>query len=222
MPRARLVPYQIWKYPRIHKLSKDARILLLDLYSSVDDDGIVEAFPILRIEEFGISILNELVGSAFIDILDEPNLIVFLEDHYRLNTFFRTQKYHPSKYRQLLFQRRPDIRAFFEENYVSAQKQIAYHDKDNAEFISLLSDSNAFNDYNYVIEACSQVDIPERLTQICLAIIARRPELHLSDREIFDIIKTIDERMQVHADVSNYEQYVKTAVENELERRFLI
>ena len=165
MPRARLVPFQIWKYPRMHSLSKDARILLLDLYSSVDDDGIVEAFPILKTEGFGTNILNELVGAAFIYILDEPNMLVFLEDHYLLNQFFRTQKYHPSKYRKLLFQRRPDIRQFFEENYPEVQKQIEHKHQNPTEFIELLSDSTTFNDYNYILEACIQVEIPEKLAQ---------------------------------------------------------
>lgn len=222
MPRARLIPYQIWKYPRIHTLSKDARILLIDIYSSVDDDGIAEAFPLLRVERFDNSLLYELTGAGVIDILDEQNMIVFAEDHYSLNTFFKTQKYHPSKYRSLLFQKRPDIEEYFNAHYGSNSKQISSN-RSEAQ-IELLSSDSTVCDNQYLIECCESLEIPGSFAKICLAVIAKHPEVQLSALQQFDLIKDIFDRVEYNREsIDNYEVYARTAVENELrERRLFI
>lgn len=222
MPRARLIPYEIWKYPRIHTLSKDARILLIDIYSSVDDDGIVEAFPLLRVEAFDKSLLYELTGAGVIDILDEQNMIVFAEDHYSLNTFFKTQKYHPSKYRSLLFRKRPDIKDYFNAHCESELKHI--DSKNSGSQIELLSSDSSVCDHRYLIDCCESIEIPASFTKKCLAEMAIHPEAQLSALQQFDLIKIIFDRVANYSGhIDNYEIYVKTAVANELsERKYFV
>jgi hypothetical protein len=86
---------------RFLKLPSAARLLYYDLGMDADDDGVVEAFAVLRKSGAGEEDLQLLVDKGFLLMLDEENLVVHI-CHWGRNNMIRHDRYHPSVYLDLL------------------------------------------------------------------------------------------------------------------------
>lgn len=87
---------------RFLRMPPTSRLLYYDLGMYADDDGIVEAFSIMRMTGATEDDLRVLVAKGFVLILNE-DLVAFIVD-WRKNNFVRSDRYHPSIYHDLLVQ----------------------------------------------------------------------------------------------------------------------
>lgn len=78
------------------------RLLYYDLGMFADDDGVVEAFAVLRQTNASEDDLRLLVAKGFIRVLNEE-LVTFITD-WKTNNFIRSDRYKPSIYKDLLIQ----------------------------------------------------------------------------------------------------------------------
>lgn len=85
---------------RFLRMPPTSRLLYFDLGMYADDDGIVEAFSIMRMTGATEDDLRVLVAKGFVLILNE-DLVAFIVD-WRKNNFVRSDRYHPSIYHDLL------------------------------------------------------------------------------------------------------------------------
>lgn len=79
-----------------------SRLLYYDLGMAADDDGIVEAFTVLRMTGAAEDDLRVLSTKGFIRVLTE-DLISYITDWNR-NNYIQSDRYHESRYRDLLVQ----------------------------------------------------------------------------------------------------------------------
>ena len=85
---------------RFLKMSVEARLLYYDLGMSADDDGVVEAFSVLRMSGFDEKPLYELQEKNFISILNE-DLVAYICD-WKTNNYIQSDRYTKSIYSELL------------------------------------------------------------------------------------------------------------------------
>ena len=88
---------------RFLRLSAQARALYYDLGMEADDDGFVEAFVRLRATGAEEVHLRELEQAGLILVLDEYNLVVYIQD-WSINNTIRRDRYTPSIYQSLSLQ----------------------------------------------------------------------------------------------------------------------
>ena len=88
---------------RFLRLSAQARALYYDLGMEADDDGFVEAFVRLRATGAEEVQLRELEQAGLILVLDEYNLVVYIQD-WSINNTIRRDRYTPSIYQSLYLQ----------------------------------------------------------------------------------------------------------------------
>ena len=88
---------------RFLRLSAQARALYYDLGMEADDDGFVEAFVRLRATGAEEVHLRELEQAGLILVLDEYNLVVYIQD-WSINNTIRRDRYTPSIYQSLYLQ----------------------------------------------------------------------------------------------------------------------
>lgn len=81
-------------------MSKEARLLYYDLGMAADDDGCVESLVVMRMGEFDVATLGELVEARFVTILTDE-LVCYIED-WEDNNRIRADRYHPGVYRELV------------------------------------------------------------------------------------------------------------------------
>ncbi len=81
-------------------MSKEARLLYYDLGMAADDDGCAEALVVMRMGEFDVATLGELVEARFVTILTDE-LVCYIED-WEDNNRIRPDRYHPGAYRELV------------------------------------------------------------------------------------------------------------------------
>lgn len=103
----RMLSKSILQSARFLKMSKDAKIAYVFLVLNADDDGVAEAYPVLKLCELPEEVLYELAERRFIFILNE-DLVVFIED-WRVQNKLRADRKTDSKYKQLVEQLRPDV-----------------------------------------------------------------------------------------------------------------
>jgi hypothetical protein len=77
-----------------------ARLLYYDLGMSADDDGIVEAFTVMRTTGAAEDDLRVLATRGFVSVLND-DLVSFIRD-WSINNQVRKDRYHPSVYAGLL------------------------------------------------------------------------------------------------------------------------
>ena len=77
-----------------------SRLLYYDLGMYADDDGVVEAFSVMRQTNATEDDLRVLVSKGFVVILNE-DLVAVITD-WSVNNFIRGDRYHPSIYKDLL------------------------------------------------------------------------------------------------------------------------
>lgn len=87
---------------RFLMMPASTRLLYYDLGMFADDDGVVEAFAVLRQTNASEDDLRLLVAKGFIRVLNEE-LVTFITD-WKTNNFIRSDRYKPSIYKDLLIQ----------------------------------------------------------------------------------------------------------------------
>ena len=82
---------------RFLRMPATSRLLYYDLGMAADDDGVAEAFSVMRITGATDDDLRVLASKGFVTILNDIN-------DWRRNNFIRNDRYRPSVYRKLLCQ----------------------------------------------------------------------------------------------------------------------
>lgn len=100
MANRRMFARTVVQSARFLKMSAEARLLYYDLGMAADDDGIVEAFSVLRMSGFDEKPLHELQEKGFISILNE-DLVAHISD-WQKNNYIQSDRYTKSIYSGLL------------------------------------------------------------------------------------------------------------------------
>lgn len=87
---------------RFLRMPPSSRLLYYDLGMYADDDGVVEAFSVMRQTNATEDDLRVLVSKGFVVILNEDLVAVITDWH--INNLIRNDRYHPSIYKDLLLQ----------------------------------------------------------------------------------------------------------------------
>lgn len=87
---------------RFLRMPPSSRLLYYDLGMAADDDGVVEAFSVMRMTGAVKDDLKVLVSKGFVTVLNE-DLVAYIVDWSR-NNQIRKDRYQPSIYQNLLVQ----------------------------------------------------------------------------------------------------------------------
>ena len=87
---------------RFLRMPASSRLLYYDLGMQADDDGVVEAFAVMRTTGATEDDLRVLASKNFVRVLNE-DLVTFITDWSR-NNYIQRDRYHPSNYHNLLVQ----------------------------------------------------------------------------------------------------------------------
>lgn len=87
---------------RFLRMPPTTRLLYYDLGMAADDDGVVEAFSVMRTTGANEDDLRVLATKGFVRVLNEE-LVTYITDWSR-NNLIRQDRYHPSIYKELLVQ----------------------------------------------------------------------------------------------------------------------
>ncbi len=87
---------------RFLRMPPTSRLLYYDLGMAADDDGIVEAFSVMRTTGATEDDLRVLASKGFVSVLND-DLVTYIADWSR-NNLIKKDRYHPSTYRELLVQ----------------------------------------------------------------------------------------------------------------------
>lgn len=85
---------------RFLRMPQTSRLLYYDLGMAADDDGIVEAFTVIRTTGAAEDDLRVLASKGFVTVLNE-DLVAYITD-WKQNNFIRPDRYHPSIHAGLL------------------------------------------------------------------------------------------------------------------------
>lgn len=96
------------------RLPLETQALYFHLLSGTDDDGVVEAFPIVRMIGASEDSLGLLVIKNFIKPLNDE-MVYFVVDFHEQNTI-RKDRYKPSKYKPL-------INSKLNDNHLATKRQ---------------------------------------------------------------------------------------------------
>ena len=87
---------------RFLRMPSTSRLLYYDLGMQADDDGVVEAFSVMRTTGATEDDLRVLASKGFVRVLNE-DLVTYISDWSR-NNYIQKDRYHPSIYTELLVQ----------------------------------------------------------------------------------------------------------------------
>lgn len=102
MAERRMFAKSITNSARFLMMPVSSRLLYYDLGMAADDDGIVEAFTVMRLSGAAEDDLRVLHSRGFITILTDE-FLAYIND-WRVNNQVRPDRYHPSIHRDLLVQ----------------------------------------------------------------------------------------------------------------------
>jgi len=85
---------------RFLRMPPTSRLLYYDLGMAADDDGVVEAFSVMRTTGANEDDLRVLASKGFVRVLNE-DLVTYISDWGR-NNYIQKDRYHPSIYAELL------------------------------------------------------------------------------------------------------------------------
>ena len=91
---------------RFLRMPPSSRLLYYDLGMAADDDGVVEAYTVMRTTGANEDDLRVLVAKRFIKVLND-DLVCYILD-WPKNNQIRKDRYHPSIYTSLLIQVLPN------------------------------------------------------------------------------------------------------------------
>lgn len=100
MAERRMFAKSIIGSARFLRMPQTSRLLYYELGMAADDDGIVEAFTVLRTTGAAEDDLRVLATRGFITVLNEE-LVSYITD-WNINNQLRKDRYHPSIYSELL------------------------------------------------------------------------------------------------------------------------
>lgn len=89
---------------RFLRMPPSSRLLYYDLGMQADDDGVVEAFAVMRTTGATEDDLRVLVSKGFVVVLND-DLVTYITDWSR-NNLIKKDRYHPSVYQSFLIQLR--------------------------------------------------------------------------------------------------------------------
>ena len=87
---------------RFLRMPQTSRLLYYDLGMAADDDGVVEAFTVIRTTGAAEDDLRILVSKGFVKILNK-DLVSYITD-WKQNNYIKKDRYHQSVYFNLLVQ----------------------------------------------------------------------------------------------------------------------
>lgn len=102
MASRRMFAKSITDSARFLRMPATSRLLYYDLGMQADDDGIVEAFTVIRTTGASEDDLKVLMSKGFVSILND-DLVTYIND-WEINNSIRKDRYQPSFYRNLLVQ----------------------------------------------------------------------------------------------------------------------
>lgn len=85
---------------RFLRMPPTSRLLYYDLGMAADDDGIAEAFTVLRATGAAEDDLRVLAAKGFVSVLND-DLVTLIND-WGKNNLIKSDRYHPSIYQELL------------------------------------------------------------------------------------------------------------------------
>ena len=102
MAERRMFAKSIIGSARFLRMPPSSRLLYYDLGMYADDDGIVEAFSVMRQTGATEDDLRVLVSKGFVRVLND-DLVSYIMD-WSVNNSIRKDRYHPSIYKDLVLQ----------------------------------------------------------------------------------------------------------------------
>lgn len=102
MAERRMFAKSIINSARFLRMPPSSRLLYYDLGMQADDDGVVEAFTVMRTTGATEDDLRILCSKGFIVVLNE-DLVSYITD-WKRNNLIKNDRYHPSVYADLLVQ----------------------------------------------------------------------------------------------------------------------
>lgn len=100
MAERRMFAKAIVNSARFLRMPQTSRLLYYDLGMAADDDGVVEAFTVIRTTGAAEDDLRVLASRGFITVLNE-DLVAYITD-WNVNNQLRKDRYKPSVYAELL------------------------------------------------------------------------------------------------------------------------
>lgn len=100
MAERRMFSKAVVNSARFLRMPQTSRLLYYDLGMAADDDGIVEAFTVIRTTGAAEDDLRVLASKGFVTVLND-DLVSFITDWNR-NNYIQKDRYHPSIYAELL------------------------------------------------------------------------------------------------------------------------
>ena len=97
MAERRMFAKSIIGSARFLRMPPTSRLLYYDLGMAADDDGIVEAFSVMRTTGANEDDLRVLASNGFVRVLNE-DLVTYITDLSR-NNYIQKDRYRPSIYR---------------------------------------------------------------------------------------------------------------------------
>ena len=85
---------------RFLRMPSTSRLLYYDLGMQADDDGVVEAFSVMRTTGVTEDDLRVLASKGFVSVLND-DLVTYITDWSR-NNYIQKDRYHPSIYKEAL------------------------------------------------------------------------------------------------------------------------
>ena len=107
MAQRRMFSKKIMESAKFLKMPSSSRLLYYDLGMRADDDGVVEAFTVLRMTGATEDDLRVLVSKGYIKVLNE-DLVTYITDWTEHNKI-RADRKIDSIYKELLLQVNPDV-----------------------------------------------------------------------------------------------------------------
>lgn len=100
MASRRMFSKEIIGAARFLRMPSSCRLLYYDLGMQADDDGVVEAWSVMRMTGATEDDLRILVAKGFVRVLNE-DLVTYIMD-WKRNNLIKKDRYHPSLYQDLL------------------------------------------------------------------------------------------------------------------------
>lgn len=128
MAERRMFAKSVVQSGRFMRLGTASRCLYFELGMAADDDGCVEAYPVMLMTRATESDLKQLVDKSFVVILNE-DLVTYINDWNR-NNCVRNDRYTPSRYQNLLAEKGINIRLVSPKKSVSGKPTVNQMDTD--------------------------------------------------------------------------------------------
>lgn len=107
---------------RFLRMPPTSRLLYYDLGMQADDDGVVEAFSVMRTTGANEDDLRVLASKGFVRVLNE-NLVTYITDWSR-NNYIQKDRYHPSVYQKLLVEIQVDTECIQDVSEMDTQVRL--------------------------------------------------------------------------------------------------